>query len=48
MIDFNEELKKFKPILNMDNIEKHIGDNEMKDINDYIREINNKKETERK
>ena len=48
MIDFNKELKKFKPILNVDNIEKHIDDNDMKDINDYIREINSRKEIERK
>ena len=39
MIDFEKELKQFKRILNIDHIEEQVGNDDMKDINDYIREM---------
>ncbi len=39
MIDFDKELKGFKPILNIDYIEDEIGNDDIKDISDYLREI---------
>lgn len=39
MIDFEKELHKFKPILNIDYIEEQIANDDIKDINDYIREM---------
>ncbi len=39
MIEFEKEVKQFKPILNIEHIEEQIVNDEIKDINDYIREI---------
>lgn len=39
MIDFNEELLKFKPILEIEDIEDSIVNDEIYDIIDIIKEI---------
>ena len=39
MINFNEELSKFKPILEIDNIEDSLVNDEIYDIIDIIKEI---------
>lgn len=37
MINFEKELEKFKPILEVNNIEDHIGNEEIKDIIDLMK-----------
>ena len=37
MINFDKELEKFNPILEIGNIEDHIGNEEIKDIIDLIK-----------
>lgn len=39
MIDFNEELKKFKPILEVEQAEDAIYKNDLKDITDVVEEM---------
>ncbi|HHW68234.1 MAG: hypothetical protein PWP07_1095 [Epulopiscium sp.] len=39
MLDFKEELRKFKPILEIDHIEEAIQSNEVKDILDLLTQI---------
>jgi len=36
MLDFKEELKKFKPVLGMDDVEKAIKSDEVKDVMDLL------------
>ncbi|WP_250277733.1 hypothetical protein [[Clostridium] colinum] len=44
MINFEEELLKFKPIIEIDNIEDSVINDEMYDIIDIIKEIINDKD----
>lgn len=37
MINFDKELEKFKPILNVNRIEEHIGQEDMTDIIDILK-----------
>lgn len=37
MIQFDKELEKFKPILEIDHIEEHIGNEEIKDMIDLLK-----------
>ena len=39
MIDFNEDLKKFKPILEVEQAEDAIYKNDLKDITDVVEEM---------
>ncbi len=39
MLDFDEELKKFSPILDVENVEEAIRKQEITDIMDLIREM---------
>lgn len=39
MIDFNEELKKFKPMLEAEDVESSIKENEIQDIMDLLSKI---------
>jgi len=39
MLDFKEELNKFKPILEVDRIEETIQSNEIKDVLDLLTQI---------
>ncbi len=42
MIDFKEELQKYKPILNVDEVEKAVYSDEIRDIMDLMQQISNK------
>lgn len=42
MIDFKEELKKYKPILEVDDIETSIQSDEIKDIEDLLQNLSKK------
>ncbi|MCL2618860.1 MAG: hypothetical protein FWD98_07400 [Defluviitaleaceae bacterium] len=42
MLDFKEELKKFKPVLGMDDVEKSIKSDEVKDVMDLLQYISTK------
>ncbi|MDR1664607.1 MAG: hypothetical protein LBR83_06785 [Clostridiales bacterium] len=49
MIDFKEEIKKYKPALGMENVEDAVKDapfDEMKDVMDLLQYISNKIPTE--
>ncbi len=48
MLNFDEELKKFKPILNVNNMEDSINNEEIKDITDYIKLFNESLESYQK
>lgn len=39
MINFEEELKRFKPMLNVDQTESAIYNNDMRDISDIVAQI---------
>ena len=39
MLDFDEELKKFKPSLEVDQIEKAVYDEDLSDLTDLLREM---------
>ena len=39
MLDYNEELKKFKPSLDVENVEKAIKNQDLTDIVDLLREL---------
>lgn len=39
MIDFNDELKRYEPMLEMDNIEDSINSSEIKDIFDLLQHV---------
>ena len=45
MINFNEEIKKYSQILEMDEIEQSIHSTELKDIMDMLNYISKSKET---
>ncbi len=40
MINFDEEIKKFKPSLEIGDVESTIYDNEMQDIMDVMQQVN--------
>lgn len=42
MIDFKEELKKYKPILEVDDIEASIQSDEIQDIEDLLQNLSKK------
>lgn len=42
MFDFKKEVAKFKPILEIDEIEKSIHNNEVHDMMDLLKDINKK------
>ena len=42
MLDFKEELKKFKPVLGMDDVEKSIKSDEVKDVMDLLQYLSTK------
>lgn len=42
MIDFKEELKKYKPILEVDDIETSIQSDEIQDIEDLLQNLSKK------
>ena len=42
MIDFNEEIKKFKPALELEDIEDSINSDEVKDLKDLLLFISEK------
>ncbi len=48
MLNFEEELKKFRPILNVNNMEDSINNEEIKDITDYIKLFNESLECNQK
>ncbi len=48
MLNFKEELKKFKSILNVNNMEDSINNEEIKDITDYIKFFNESLECHQK
>lgn len=39
MLDYNEELKKFKPCLDVENVEEAIKNQDLTDIVDLLREL---------
>lgn len=39
MLDFDEELKKFKPIPEIDEVEEAIYNREVADVTDFVREM---------
>lgn len=41
MLDFDEELKKFKPVLSVDEVEDAIYSRDMTDVIDLLQEIRN-------
>ena len=45
MINFNEEILKFKPIVEIDDIEDSLTDDEIYDIIDIIKEITKDRDT---
>ena len=51
MLDYNEELKKFKPSLDVENVEEAIKNQDLTDIVDLLRELElnqrNKKKTKK-
>ncbi len=48
MINYDEEVKKFKPSLEIDEVEDAIFKNDMTDISDIIEKINNPKGVQNK
>lgn len=42
MLDFKEELKKYKPVLGMEDVEKSIKSDEVKDVMDMLQYLSNK------
>lgn len=46
MINFEEELKKFRPSKEIDDLEKQIYDQDLTDMTDIMKEIMEKKENE--
>ena len=42
MLDFKEELKKYKPVLGMDDVEKAIKSDEVKDLMDLLQYLSTK------
>ena len=42
LLDFKEELKKFKPVLGMDDVEKSIKSDEVKDVMDLLQYLSTK------
>ena len=47
MINFDEEIKKFKPSLELGDVEEAIYDNEMQDIMDVMQQAAQKQEEKR-
>lgn len=39
MIDFNEELKKYKPVLEVDDLEENVMGNDMEDIIEILKQL---------
>ena len=48
MLDFNEELKKFKPCLEVDQIESAIYEEDLSDISEVLKELMEKKKKKKK
>ena len=42
LLDFKEELKKYKPVMGMDDVEKSIKSDEVKDLMDLLQYISTK------
>lgn len=42
MIDFKEEIEKYKPVLSMDDVEKSVRSDEVKDVMDLLQYITKK------
>ncbi|MCL2852599.1 MAG: hypothetical protein FWE20_06155 [Defluviitaleaceae bacterium] len=42
MLDFKEELKKYKPVMGMEDVEKSIKSDEVKDVMDLLQYISTK------
>jgi len=46
MIDFNEELKKFKPVLEVEKLQDEVGNTEIKDMLELLLQLLQKAEKE--
>ncbi|MCL2573709.1 MAG: hypothetical protein FWE34_04055 [Defluviitaleaceae bacterium] len=44
MINFEEELKKFKPVLEVDDLQDRVGNNDVKDILELLQYLSTKAE----
>ena len=42
LLDFKEELKKFKPVLGMEDVEKAVKSDEVKDLMDMLQYLSNR------
>ena len=42
LLNFQEELKKYKPVMGMDEVEKSVKDDEVKDVMDMLQYLSNK------
>ena len=48
MLDFNEEIKKFKPCLEVDQIERAIYEEDLSDISEILEQLMEKKKKKKK
>lgn len=46
MIDFKSEIEKYKPLLEIDNIEENIRNDEIQDIMDLLKELSVKQKNQ--